>query len=490
MLFTPFEKFWEKHPALLYSLAALLGTYLVFFPSFWLIIPGIALFFSAKNRRLLGGIVLLASSFYTQAFQQFPEVPIEGQSGTLWFSPSSITTTQSPFGEQWCYQGKGHTFLTDKGEKIGHNFPCSIRLSKKKALSRPLTNRSYLIEGNIKPTPYGKYILLPNRASPWIPVEKTWSFSEMRFDAKQALKRYISKQYGDPRSAEFLSGIITGEFEDRFMRQEFSRAGLQHIMAISGFHFTIISAALLIFLRVFLYPKRAVCVLIFLLSLYVLFLGPSASILRAWIMSLVALGAVFHEKSSFPLNSLGLGILFLLILDPSYSLSLGYVFSFAVTASILLFYSPAKKSLDYFLPLRNFEKTAQMSFWDQCSFIVVTLFKNAMALCVAVNLVALPLTFFYFQKFPILSLFYNLIVPFLVSVEMIFFLAGLMCPWIHVVNGWLMHFMLNLIYNLPSSLHVLWRWSFATHWIILYVSIVGVVGILVWEKRRERIWGM
>ena len=78
--------------------------------------------------------------------------------------------------------------------------------------------------------------------------------------------------------------------EDRLMQFEFGRFGLQHIMAISGFHFAILAGFFSFGLHLMLNRRVANAFLIALLSTYFVFLGAGPSILRAWMTILITLG--------------------------------------------------------------------------------------------------------------------------------------------------------------------------------------------------------
>ena len=140
-----------------------------------------------------------------------------------------------------------------------------------------------------------KIFLQTSKLSAWKPIEGTWSPAENRYQWKQGFASLLQKHYQNPQSQSFLTGIATGEFDDRLMAQDFSRFGLQHIMAISGFHFSIIAGFFSIILSAILPKRAALLLLVFLLSSYFLFLGTTASIMRAWIMCLIAcLGVIFR----------------------------------------------------------------------------------------------------------------------------------------------------------------------------------------------------
>ncbi len=471
--------FLERHPALYFSLMALCGAYAAFLQTMWVAIPLCVLLATDRHRFKYGLAPFIGAMLYVHLVFVYPDLPKEGTACTLIFSPSAVRSSQTSFGSHWLYQGTGSI----KG--LGKNFPCSLRLPKKQAVIRPPATCSYLLEGILKP-PFGScYSFNVKESTPWIALKDTSSWAEWRFHIKQTVKGYISRHFRHPRTAEFLSGILTGDFEDRIMRQEFGRAGLQHIMAISGFHFAIIAAALLMILRLILPPKGAMGLLIFLLSSYFLFLGPGPSIFRAWVMSLIALSGIILEKIPAALNSLGIAIIGIILIDPSQILTLGFTFSFAVTAAILIFYSPCKELLDRFIPARPFSYIRIMPLGDQHGYVLISFVKDAIALSLAVNLVALPMTLFYFGKFPVLSLFYNVIIPFMVSLTMLLFIAGLLFPFLHGINAIFTHFMLNLIYNLPAPLHVSFRLNIPGEWLTAYLCLVFLLGTLIMKRKAE-----
>ena len=71
---------------------------------------------------------------------------------------------------------------------------------------------------------------------------------------------------------------------------------------------------------------------------------------------------------------------------------------------------------------RSLSKITEMHWLDQHAYCLLYYLRQGLALALAVNLVAMPITFFYFQKFPLMSLFYNLFFPFLVSFSMLLLL--------------------------------------------------------------------
>ncbi len=136
--------------------------------------------------------------------------------------------------------------------------------------------------------------------------------------------------------ASFLndrSGLSPG------IRNIFLKAGIFHLLALSGFHLAIISAAL--FALLFLIPvPREMKAGVVLLSIwmYLLFIGPIPSLFRAVIMtSVVILSFVFQRKPRL-LNSLGIAGVLWLLWSPMSFLTPGYQLSFSATWGIALLY--------------------------------------------------------------------------------------------------------------------------------------------------------
>lgn len=489
-----FKEFWRQHPALLYGLVALLGVSFALngnpcflIPLFTIILP---LFIGMRRRLLFVLLIGLGSYLYTQELCRFQEMPQEGIKGKAEIEISSVTTATTHFGKKWLYKGKIKGFVPDfipllSPPIIVRNVPCVISLAQDDEIHRPPANCSYTLQGRLKQSMPGSYGFVVGKHEPWYPIEGSWSLAEYRYWAKQQVTRYIQDHISEQRAAIFLAGIATGNFDDRLMIYEFSRFGVQHIMAISGFHFAIIAGILSVLLRFMMPAKKATALLIFLLSSYFLFLGCSPSVMRAWITALVLLGGILIERRGSGLNSIGIALLAILIYDPLSSQNLGFAFSFVTTASILLLYEISDSVLQKVFAKRLLSQMIEMDLLNQHGYCVLALFRQALALTVAVNLVALPMTLFYFHKFPLMSLVYNIFFPFLVSISMLLLIFGMLLTLIypladamHFINTQYTQFVLNFTYQMPTSFDVVWRISsFSLEFLIIYMTGIFVLSI-------------
>jgi competence protein ComEC len=322
-------------------------------------------------------------------------------------------------------------------------------------------------------------------------VGGSWSLAERRYAAKQVVANAIDQCYRSRKSALFLTGIATGDFDDRIMTYEFSRFGLQHIMAISGFHFSIVASILSGLLRFLLPPKRSTLVMIGLLTSYFLFLGCGPSILRAWLTIQIALFGLIMQRKGSGLNALGLALLLSLLIDPLMCRSIGFQFSFLTTASILLFYGPIDHAMQQIFYKRPLSEAIDMDVWNQHGYCLLAILRQALSLGIAVNCAALPMTLYLFQKFPLFSLLYNLFFPFLVSISMLLLILGFLVPllgaWIHTLNDWYTHCLLNFTYNLPHRLDIVLYQDVALWVLVPYLTLLLLGGIVIQHKLRTKL---
>lgn len=499
-----FPHIWINYPALFYGLCFFIGIAFAMTYAWWLVIPCLVLgipfigyFRSYKEEpvyfRFIFGVFAVLGGFLLFTLKHdLPEVPMQGIYGEGVFEIEAVSSKNHFFGRSWIYKGNLSVFNVN-GSPLGYNIPVSIYIPNKKGLTHPPGNGRYVIGGRLKQSTKGNYSIALNYDEPWKKVDGSWGLAEIRYECKKWVKGYIENRMGHSRSARFLTGMATGEFDDRLMAFEFSRFGLQHLMAISGFHFGIIAYFLSLLARMVLPPKCCPWVLIVGLSLYFLFLGMSASVMRSWVGAMVFFAGQLIEKESNGLNALGVALLLILAIDPLAVTQMGFQFSFATTAAILIFFSPSQELLNRYLPKRSFSNVIQMGMGAQHAYLVLNFFKNALALTMAVSIVAIPMTIFYFGKFPLLSLIYNLFYPFLASISMLFFMLGILLAWIpplsqliHSINAGYTEFLLDFTYGVPTYYdYYLKFYDMNSACIVAYLCVIYFAGLALKFYRRE-----
>jgi len=473
-LIEPFENFWRLNPALLYGLSMLLGISLYLAKAPILILALILIFF-AKKRAIAAFLIVIASYFYISI--NSPSLIEIGKRGVEQFSISSVSLKSSHFGKQWIYKG------------IIKNIPVSISVHFKHNSTRPPADRAYFLEGSFKEVRPRHYVYVLEKNTPWKEIPNTFSFAEWRYYLKYKAQKIIHNKIKNEESALFLSGIATGEFDDRMMSFHFSRFGLQHIMSISGFHFAILSAILHAILQCILSRKNASLAMILFLTGYFIFLGFAPSILRAYVMIMIVFIGSFLNKGTRAMNSLGVALMAVLLIDPLLIDHIGFQFSFVVTLSILFFYSEINYFLQNLTTQRFLSDIAEMHSLAQHGFIIFTSLRQALSLTVAVNLAAFPLMLFHFEQFPYLSILYNLFFPFMVSFSMLLLILSLafpFVPFIDSLNSYFTKFLLDFAYNLPQTIDYKFHYkSLSFEFMVLYFTFLFFVGVVLTFRKEK-----
>ena len=146
----------------------------------------------------------------------------------------------------------------------------------------------------------------------------------------------VTRPLGDIRAA-LLRGLVVGDTEslDPAVLESFRRAGLSHLLAVSGSNVAIVLGAVALALR-----RLGLLVRVFAcagaLALYLLVVGPEPSVLRASLMGAIALAALVAGARTGPLAALGLAVTILICLRPALVYSVGLHLSVAATAGIVL----------------------------------------------------------------------------------------------------------------------------------------------------------
>ena len=154
-----------------------------------------------------------------------------------------------------------------------------------------------------------------------------------------ALKVYNSRLTAPAQ--RLVVALILGETGtiDKESRQEFSAAGIAHVLALSGLHVGIIALIVWILLFPLDYLRQQKLRLVLTLvsiALFAVFTGLSPSVVRSAVMIGFAFASVMFSRRSVPLNSLCMAALAILVFNPSALYSVGFQLSFITVGAILL----------------------------------------------------------------------------------------------------------------------------------------------------------
>lgn len=419
-------RFYKQHPAFIYAVFFLLGlsfskayNHAFLIPLFALSLP----YIGKEKRKLLPltaiFFVALTYGHYTKEIHPSSQT---SHRGTALFEPEELKWKATHFKKTKLVKGKIVAFWEDQ-KKVAKNIPCSIPIPP----SAHSINSSFYIQGVLEKNKDN-----PSHASfeveknfTWVPIPYTFSLAEKRFQAKEFLGKQIHQIFSDSKIGDFMTALTLGTLEDRMLKFEFGRLGLQHILAISGFHFGLIAWFLGSLFRLFLSHKSAFIALFLSLTAYYILLGNSPSILRAYLAISLYLASQIGNFRFKSVNLLGVALFIEMLLDPGVISHLGFQLSFLATFAIVFFLPITRNWMLKILPQRTLEMTATFSPIEKVVYLFSSFLRSAFALNIAVTLWTLPVCLFHFHAFPILSIFYNLFIPLAFSLSLFLFLLSL-----------------------------------------------------------------
>lgn len=164
---------------------------------------------------------------------------------------------------------------------------------------------------------------------------KRGGISDALYQARAFLGDHIDAAF--PRSAELARALILGDRRDMSddIREDFSVAGVAHLLAISGLHITLMAMAVSFILKRLFGMWPAMAATLVCLLLYGALIGFSPSISRATIMYIALSCAPLFGRPSEGSTRLALAFLILLLIDPMNIADAGFVLSFSASAGLL-----------------------------------------------------------------------------------------------------------------------------------------------------------
>jgi competence protein ComEC len=141
----------------------------------------------------------------------------------------------------------------------------------------------------------------------------------------------------DPRG--LLPGMVTGDTSglDEQLELSMQTVGLTHLTAVSGANCSLILGALLLAARSLRFARLpAAAFALAGLGLFVLMVGPDASVLRAALMGAIALASLASGRTGRGLSFLCLAVIALLLIDPGLGTSFGFLLSVLATLGIIV----------------------------------------------------------------------------------------------------------------------------------------------------------
>jgi len=219
----------------------------------------------------------------------------------------------------------------------------------------------------------------------------------------------VYRLWPDPE-ASLLAGILLGDESGipDDVDQAFRDTGTSHIIVISGFNITIISALLVaLFSRIFgggeFGVRRAAIFALLGIALYTILVGGDAAVVRAAIMGGLALLATLLGRRQVGLNTLAVVAAAMATFNPLVLWNISFQLSFAATLGLVLYAEPLKEAFERIAA--RFVALERAQRWSPAvgEYLLFTL---------AAQVLVLPIIIYHFQRFSVSALLANpLILP-------------------------------------------------------------------------------
>lgn len=287
------------------------------------------------------------------------------------------------------------------------------------------------------------------------------------YNFKQSIQAQVDKLWVEPESS-LMAGLLYGAragFSTE-VNSDFSRAGITHIIAISGYNISVVANVMMgLLLTIGLSRRRAFWWAILGIVIFVLFTGASASVVRAGIMGVLVLLASQMGRLSRIGNVLMFTAALMLLFNPFVIIwDAGFQLSFLSTLGLI-----------YLSPILN-----KYFAVDEKRVILKSLAENFITTMSAI-IATLPLILFQFGRLSLVAPLANLLIVWIVPYLMLIGFIAIILSMVFFPLAWLVAWVtyLGLKYVIIMA-HYLSSWPLASVsftvplWvmIVLYSSII------------------
>lgn len=314
--------------------------------------------------------------------------------------------------------------------------------------------------------------------------------------ARSSIEEFFNDNLSQTQAA-MVSAIVLGDKHSLTdeQRQNFSNAGVSHVMSVSGFHVSVISQIFVLLFTLILRRKRAasLCAVVFILA-FMAVTGFPVSVVRAGIMQIIYLLGIVAFKEADALNSLGFATLFICVLNPYAGGDFGFLLSFSATLGIILL----SDRITLLITERIFTTKPKKCRLREKLKKPIKAVVSLVSVTVSSTVFSLPVLLMVFRQFPLYSILSNMLISLPTSIMLVLsvfavifnytvvlsflskammYLCGLLADYIS--------YCVELISNLPFSV-INTSYAFVPVWLV--VTVLMFLSCLLLKNRRRTVF--
>lgn len=265
------------------------------------------------------------------------------------------------------------------------------------------------------------------------PPRGFWNFADK---CRKRIHHSATRILDDSEQAGLLTAMLTGDktLISKSTKQEFSAAGIAHILAVSGLHVSIIYVSVLSLLRLIVRGKHARWIrsILLILSLvaFAILVGAGPAVSRATFMFCCFVIARMIGHRTDRINVLSASAVVLVVMNPRIILDAGFQLSYSAVLGIILLHPLFSRFLKRYWPR------------------VPTKLLDLVTVSLAAQVATSPFVIYHFGSFPTYFLLSNLvalpIVALIIRLGIISILACMLLPIEFIIQAPL-SFMLGAI---------------------------------------------
>ncbi len=371
------------------------------------------------------------------------ETPIAEQNSQVPLPVGRVLVRASPF-EHWHYG--------DRIQVVGR--------MELPAQSEGFSYRAYLKRKGI-------FAYLPRAEVTTIAYQPDNPFNHAIYTMRQRCLSALKKSFPEPQ-ASLLAGILLG-IESGIpakVRQAFVTSGTMHIVAISGFNITLLTGLFMAILGRALGRWRGVGLTTLLVGIYAIFVGASASVVRAAIMGVLTLFAAQIGRRQSGINSLVFVAGLMALFGPDILWDISFQLSFAATLGLVL-YAPSLNEWTV-RQLRRLGSGETAQRWGN-------MLSEWALFTLAAQLTTLPILLYHFQELSLIALLIN---PLILPVQPVVMVGGGIAMLLALVIPPLGQISAYLVVPLVTYTIRMVEWSAALPYSALRVSAIPFTAVL------------